>query len=151
MSRPHKVRSPIRDLREIIEKKQHEFARSLGISPGALKRIENNDLKLSRRVGYKIVFETGVDSRCLNGKLHTLRNYRGEQYTKEFYKAWKDRDYGDPKTAAKLAAQWLTWVIEILLRASLSGYGRKMRLVYAEITETLERCSVDFDLKRPIN
>src|SRR5262249_10316358 len=82
---PRAVRqkSPIRDLRGIINKSQCEFARSLGISPSALKRIENNDLALSRRVAYKIELEAGIDRQALlRGRLRTIE---GQQYTAPFY------------------------------------------------------------------
>lgn len=151
MPRKPKTKHPIRALREIIGKSQREFAHSLGISPSALKRIENGTLKLSLRVRRKIVYETLIDSRCLNGELRTLRTWRGDQYTKEFYKRWKDGRGWQDEGAAKAAAQWLSWGIEILLRASVLGYRKKLRLVQAEIAATLERCSVDFDLQRPIN
>jgi len=150
MPRAPRVKSPIRDLRAIIGRTQREFAFSIGISPIALTRIENKTLALSPRVARKIVYETAVDPRCLNGKLRTLRTWRGEQYTKEFYKKWKDCHW-QSEGAAKAEARWLGWAIEILLRASVLGYRRKLQLVHAEIAAMLERCRVDFDLQHPIN
>src|SRR5262245_12587397 len=121
MPRPVRVRSAIRDLRAVIGKTQREFALSIGISPIALNRIENGTLALSRRVARKIVYETAIDPRCLNGKLRTLRNVRGEVYTKEFYKAWKEHYSWQDEAAAKVAADWLSEAMKILLRASVVG------------------------------
>jgi len=150
MSRPHRVNSPIRDLRTIIGKTQREFAHSLGISPSALKRIENKKLPLSPRVARKIVYETAVDPRCLTGELRTLRNWRGEQYTKEFYKAVKEVDPCSEEVIKKRAGL-LRVAIEVLLRASVFGYRKQMWHVYAEIAQTLDRCRIDFCLQRPID
>jgi transcriptional regulator with XRE-family HTH domain len=151
MPRLAKQKSPIRDLREIIQKSQRDFARLLGISPSAMKRIENNDLALSRLVARKIVYATAIDPRCLNGKLRTLRNVRGEEYTKDFYEAWKDHYSWQDEDAVKVAAGWLSGPMEILLRASVVGSKKRMWVVFAEIAETLDRCRVDFDLQRPID
>ena len=150
MPRPHRVQSPIRDLRAIIGKTQREFAHSIGISPIALTRIENGTLALSRRVAHKIVCETALDPRCLNGKLRTLRNRRGDVYTKEFYKAVKEVDPCSEEVIKKRVGL-LRGAIEVLLRASVFGYRKQMWHVYAEIAQTLDRCRVDFCLQRPID
>jgi transcriptional regulator with XRE-family HTH domain len=151
MPRPATVKSPIRDLRAIIGKTQREFAFSIGISPIALTRIENGTLKLSKSVVRKIVYETNVHPRCLNGKLRTLRNSIGERYTKEFYKLWKEKYSWQDEDAAKFYAGRLKSAIETLLQASVFGYRKKMWLVYGEIAEALNRCRVDFYLQRPTN
>jgi transcriptional regulator with XRE-family HTH domain len=150
MPRKPKTKHPIRDLREIIGKSQREFAHSLGISPSALKRIENNDLALSLRVARKIVYETAIDPRCLNGKLGTLRTVRGEQYTSEFYKAYKEHYSWQDEHMVKHLSGVLGSAMETLLQASVLGYRRILTQVSAEIAETLERCRVDFNLQRPI-
>jgi transcriptional regulator with XRE-family HTH domain len=151
MPRPARQKSPIRDLRAIIGKSQREFARSLGISPSALKRIENNDLGLSRKVALKIQLETAIDRRCLKGNLRTLRNVRGEQYTKEFYKAWKEHYSWQDEHMVKHLTGLLNSAMETLLQASVFGYRRRLSQVFAEIADALERCRVDFDLERPTN
>jgi transcriptional regulator with XRE-family HTH domain len=149
--RKPKTKHPIRNLRKIIRKSQREFALSIGISPSALKRIENHDLALSRRVARKIQYETAIDPRCLNGKLRTLRNVRGEKYTKEFYKAWKEHYSWQDEHMVKHLTGVLSGAMETLLQASVFGYRRRLWLVSAEITETLDRCRVDFDLQRPVD
>lgn len=149
--RQPKTKHPIRALREIIGKSQREFAHSLGISPSAMKRIENGDLALSGRVARKIVYETMIDPRCLNGKLRTLRNVKGEPYMNEYYKAWKEYDFWQDEHAVKHYARVLGSALETLLGASVFGYRRILLQVSAEIAETLERCRVDFDLQRPTN
>jgi transcriptional regulator with XRE-family HTH domain len=151
MPRKPKTKHPIRDLRKIIGKSQREFGLLIGISPSAMKRIENNDLAVSRLVTRKIVYATAIDPRCLNGKLRSLRNVRGEQYTKDFYEAWKDHYSWQDEDAVKVAAGWLSGPMEILLRASVVGSKKRMWTLFAEIAETLDRCRVDFDLQRPID
>ena len=150
MPRKPKTKHPIRALREIIGKSQREFAHSLGISPSALKRIENNDLALSARMARKIVCETAIDPRCLNGKLRTLRNLRGEPYTNEYYKAWKEYHFLQDEHVKHYTGV-LSLAMETLFAASVSGYRRILLQVYAEIAETLDRCRIDFNLQRPTN
>jgi transcriptional regulator with XRE-family HTH domain len=154
MPRPVRVKSRIRDLRAIIGKTQREFALSIGISPIALNRIENGTLRLSRRVAFKIVFETRVDPRCLYGKLRTLRTQAGEPYTLEFYNKWKDVSFFQDEQLKQEASMWATeWIggwADILFRASVLGYRKQMWQVCIEILDTLERCRIDFNLARPI-
>ena len=148
--RSARQKSPIRELRTIIGRTQREFAYSLGISPSALKRIENNDLALSPRVARKIFYETAVHPRSLNGKLRTLLSLEGKPYTLEFYKKWKENYPRQDEDTAKVAAGNLSSPTEILLRASVVGSKKRMWLVFTEIAETLDRCRVDFNLERPI-
>jgi transcriptional regulator with XRE-family HTH domain len=155
MPRPVRVKSRIRDLRAIIGKTQREFALSIGISPIALNRIENGSLALSRRVVFKILVETGVDPRCLYGKLRTLRTPAGEPYTLEFYNKRKDVFFFQDEQlkqeeATMLATEWIGGWADILLRASVLGYRKQMWQVWVEIVEMLERCRTDFNLARPI-
>lgn len=150
MPRTPKVKSPIRDLRAIIGKTQREFAFSIGISPIALTRIENGTLALSRRVARRIVCETAIDPRCLNGKLRTLRNRRGDVYTKEFYKAFKDTYSWQDEAAVKVAIERLSLPMETLLRASAVGSKKRLWSVFDEIADALDRCRIDFNLQRPI-
>ncbi len=149
--RKPKTKHPIRALREIIGKSQREFSHSLGISPSAMKRIENGDLALSGRVARKIVYETVIDPRCLNGKLRTLRNVRGEPYTNEYYKAWKEYDFWQNEHAVKHYTGVLSLAMETLLAASVFGYRKILLQISAEIAEALERCRIDFNLQRPTN
>jgi transcriptional regulator with XRE-family HTH domain len=151
MPRKPKTKHPIRDLRKIIGKSQREFGLSIGISPSAMKRIENNDLALSRRVARRIVYETAIDPRCLNGTLRTLRNGLGEQYTNKFYKAWKEHYSWQDEHRVKHLAGLLNSAVETLLQASVFGYRRRLWQVFAEIADALGRCRVDFDLERPTN
>jgi transcriptional regulator with XRE-family HTH domain len=152
MPREPKTKHPIRDLRKIIRKSQREFSLSIGISPSAMKRIENNDLALSRRVARKIQVETGIDPRSLLKAKGKLRTFSGEQYTTEFYKNWKkDFSWQDDEWTAVEAAKWLGSWIEILLRAATYGSKNRMRSVLNEIAETVDRCRVDFNLERPID
>lgn len=144
---PRAVRqkSPIRDLRGIINKSQCEFARSLGISPSALKRIENNDLALSRRVAHKIELEAGIDRRALlRGRLRTIE---GQQYRAPFYQAWKENYSWQSEDVAKAIASRL----EPLLVAAALASKRRMWQVLGEIFETLDRCRTGFNLQRPID
>jgi len=150
MPRPHRQKSPIRELRTIIGKTQREFARAIGISPSALKRIENNDLALSPRVARKILFETGLHFRSITGKLRTLRSLECKPYTLEFYKRWKENFPKQNEETAKVAVGNLSSPTEILLRASVVGSKKRMWLVFIEIAEALDRCRVDFNLERPI-
>ena len=145
MPRPARRKSPIRDLRAIIGKTQREFAHSLGISPSALKRIENNDLALTLRVACKIEVEAGVDRQSLlKGKLRTRE---GQEYTAGFYEYWKDmHSWQSEEVARALASR-----IETLLLASVVGSKKRMWQVMGEILETLDRCRTDFNLERPID
>jgi transcriptional regulator with XRE-family HTH domain len=147
MPRPVRQRSPIRELRAIIGKTQRGFAFSIGISPSALKRIENNDLGLSQRVARKIEIEAGADRQSLlKGRLRTIE---GTEYIAGFYEYWKNIHAFEGEEIASILASNL----EILLRAAVVASASKKRMwqVYAEIAETLDRCRVDFNLQRPIN
>jgi transcriptional regulator with XRE-family HTH domain len=142
--RPFRVKSRIRDLRTIIGKTQREFAFSIGISPIALNRIENDRLALSRRVAYKIEVEAGIDpDALLRGKLRTIG---GQEYTAAFYKWWKENDWQDENVAAAIASQ-----LAPLLVAAAVESKKRMRLVIGEILETLARCRTNFNLERPID
>jgi transcriptional regulator with XRE-family HTH domain len=143
--RAARQKSPIRDLRGIINKSQREFARSLGISPSALKRIENNDLALSRRVAYKIALEAGIDRQALlRGRLRTIE---GQQYTALFYQAWKENYSWQSEDVAKVIASGL----EPLLVAAAAASKKRMWQVLGEIHEALDRCRTRFNLQRPID
>ncbi|SRR5713101_6502177 len=147
MPRPARQKSPIRDLRGIIKKSQLEFAHSLGISPSALKRIENKNLALSRRVARKIEIEAGVDHRSLLKRKGKLRTIEGQEYTAGFYQFWKDQHSWQSEDVAKAIASRL----EPLLVAAAVASKKRMWLVIGEILETLDRCVTDFNLERPIN
>jgi transcriptional regulator with XRE-family HTH domain len=145
MPRPARQKSPIRDLRGIIKKSQREFARSLGISPSALKKIENHDLALSRRVARKIEIEAGVDRKSLlRGRLRTIE---GGAYTEAFYKAWKELYSWQDEEVAKVIASRM----EPLLVAAAGASTKRMWQVLGEVVETLDRCRTDFNLERPID
>jgi transcriptional regulator with XRE-family HTH domain len=144
MPRPATHKSPIRDLRKIIGKSQREFGLSIGVSPSAMKRIENNDLSLSRRVAYKIELEAGIDREAL--LRGTLRAKDGQQYTAPFYEFWKEVTWQDENVAAFFASR-----LEPLLVAAAVGSKKRMWLVIGEILETLDRCRTRFNLQRPID
>jgi transcriptional regulator with XRE-family HTH domain len=145
MPRPYKKKSPIRDLRTIIGKSQRNFAHSLGISPSALKRIENNDLALSRRVARKIEIEAGVDRQSL--LRGTLRTIEKQEYTARWYEAWKENHSWQSEEVAKVIASRL----EPLLVAAAGASTKRMWQVLSEILETLDRCRTDFKLERAID
>ena len=147
MPRKPKTKHPIRDLRKIIRKSQREFGLSIGISPSAMKRIENNDLALSRRVARKIQVETGIDPRSLLKRKGKLRTIEGQEYTAPFYEAWKENYSWQSEEVAKAVASR----IEILLLAAVVGSKKRMWQVLGEIIETLDRCRTDFNLERPID
>jgi transcriptional regulator with XRE-family HTH domain len=142
--RAARQKSPIRDLRGIINKSQREFARSIGISPSALKRIENNDLALSRRMARRIEVEAGIDRQALLKGI--LRTIEGQQYTAPFYEFWKDQTWQSEDVAKVIASR-----LEPLLLAAAVGSKKRMWLVIGEILETLERCRIRFNLQRPID
>jgi len=145
MPRPVRQRSPIRELRAIIGKTQREFAFSVGISPSALKRIENNDLALSRRVACRIGIEAGVDRQSLlKGRLRTIE---GQEYTAGFYEYWKDVCSWQSDGVAKVLASR----VEPLLLAAVVGSKKRMWQVMGVILETLDRCRTDFNLERPMD
>jgi transcriptional regulator with XRE-family HTH domain len=147
MPRPVRQKSTIRALRAIIGKTQREFAHSLGISPSALKRIENNNLALSWRVARKIQIETGIDPRSLLERKGKLRNIEGQEYTVKFYEAWKEMYTWQSEEVAKVIASR----IEPLLVAAAGASTKRMWQVLGEIIETLDRCRIDFKLERPID
>jgi transcriptional regulator with XRE-family HTH domain len=145
MPRKPKTKHPIRELRKIIGKSQKEFGLSIGITPSAMKKIENNDLKLSGRVARKIQIEAGVDSSALlKGR---LRAFEGQEYTAGFYEYWKDmHSWQSEDIAEAIASQ-----ARILLLAAVVGSKKRMWNVIGEIIETLDRCRTDFNLERPID
>jgi len=148
MPRQPSKKSPIRQLRAIIGKTQSEFAKSIGVSPSALKRIENKDLKLSRKIAQRIEAEAGADkTKLLSGQ---LRDVLGKTYTAQFYAKWKKhRTYQDPAIASEHAKR-LGWWIEILLRASAVGSKRRLWQVRDALYDALSTCYSDFDLQRPV-
>ena len=147
MPRKPKTKHPIRDLRKIIGKSQREFGLSIGISPSAMKRIENNDLALSRRVARKIQIETGIDHRSLLKRKGKLRTIEGQEYTAPFYEAWKEEYSWQSEEVAKAIAGRM----EPLLVAAAVGSKKRMWQVLNEIIDTLARCRADFNLERPID
>jgi len=110
-----------------------------------MKRIENNDLALTRRVARKIQVETGIDPRSLlKGK---IRPIEGQEYTAEFYKYWKDiHSWQSEEIARALASK-----VETLLLAAVEGSKKRMWNVMGEIFEALDRCRTDFNLERPMD
>ena len=90
MPRKPTQKHPIRDLRVIIQKSQKSFAQTIGINPGTLKRIENNDLKLSRKIATRIFAETGADiDSLLRGELRpAVRAKLEPEYSEKFYRRW---------------------------------------------------------------
>lgn len=148
MPRKPTEKHPIRDLRNIIGKTQRGFAKTLGIYPGTLKRIENNSLKLSRKIAIRIQGETGINvEKLLGGK---LRDELERKYTMEFYKKWKDLHFKQSEKIAKERAAALAWWIEILLRASVVGSKRRLWQVVATLVQTIDECCSDFDLRGPV-
>ena len=148
MPRKPTEKHPIRDLRKIIGKTQYDFAKTLGIYPGTLKRIENNNLKLSRKIAIRIQAETGINvERLLDGK---LRDELGRKYTAEFYKEWKEVHFRQSEKIAKKTAAALAWWIKILLRASVVEYKRRLWQVVATLVQTIDECCSDFGLRGPV-
>jgi DNA-binding XRE family transcriptional regulator len=142
MPRKPTQKNPIRDLRGIIQKSQKAFAQIIGINPGTLKRIENNDLDLKRRIAARIFAETGANvDHLLRGQ---LRDEFGRKYTDDFYAKWKERylraDESYAKGSAIRFARWL----EILLR----GAARKRRFwqVLGTLNEAMNECCEKFGL-----
>jgi len=146
MPRAPTKKSPIRQLRKIIgNKTQIGFARSLGISGSALKRIENQDLRLTRKIALRIFAETGANlEKLLAGK---LRTENGEKYTSEFYKKWKERWTNQNEAIAIDRAKALGWWTKILFRASVVGSRRRLWQVWRTVADAIEDCARDFDLR----
>ena len=148
MPRKPTEKHPIRDLRKIIGKTQCGFAKTLGIYPGTLKRIENNSLNLTPKIAIRIQAETGINvEKLLDGK---LRDELGRKYTAEFYKKWKEVHFRQSEKIAKQRAAALAWWIEILLRASVVGSKRRLWQVVATLVQTIDECCSDFDLRAPV-
>ena len=148
MPRPATQKHPVRDLRKIINKTQVAFARSIGISPGGLKRIENNDMDLSPRYALRIFAETGASAEKLReGK---LRTESGKKYAAEFYKKWKERWFNQSEAIAIDAAKGLAGWIEILFRASAVGSRRRLWQVWRTLGDAIDDCARNFDLRGPI-
>jgi hypothetical protein len=148
MPRPATQKHPVRDLRKIIKKYQIAFAKSIGISPGGLKRIENNDMDLSRRIALRIFAETGANAeKLLAGK---LRAENGEKYTVEFYEKWKKRWFNQSEAIAIDTAKGLAGWIEILFRASVVGSRQRLWQVWRTLADAIDDCAGDFDLRAPI-
>jgi len=148
MPRPATQKHPVRDLRKIIGKTQVAFARSIGISPGGLKRIENNDMDLSPRFALRIFAETGASAEKLReGK---LRTESGKKYTAQFYEKWKERVFKQNEAIAIDTAKGLSGWIEILFRASVVGSRRRLWQVWRTLADATDDCARDFDLRGPI-
>jgi DNA-binding XRE family transcriptional regulator len=146
MPRKPTQKNPIRDLRAIINKSQKAFAQIIGINPGTLKRIENNDLKLSRKIAMRIWAETGADSDdLLRGELRVSLRKRFEgEYSDKFYASWKERHLRADEETVKERTTALAWWVEVLLRAS----ARKRRFwqVLGTLNETVDECCKNFGL-----
>jgi hypothetical protein len=151
MPRPARFKSPVRDLRTLLEKTQKQFAEAIGVSAVCVERVENRRLGLSRRIRRLIQFETGIDPGCLTGKLRKLRNRKGEPYTKEFYKLWQDRYSWQDEHMIEHFSGVFSEAIKTLLQASVRGHRRRLWQVAAEIAETLDQCRADFNLQQPTN
>jgi DNA-binding XRE family transcriptional regulator len=144
MPRKPTQKHPIRDLRGIIQKSQKDFAQIIGINPGTLKRIENNDpkLKLKRRIAARIFAETGANvDHLLRGQ---LRDEFGRGYTGDFYARWKKRYLRADESYAKASATRFARWLEVLLR----GAARKGRFwqVLGTLNEAMDECREDFGL-----
>jgi len=148
MPRPATQKHPVRDLRKIINKTQVAFARSIGISRGGLKRIENNDMDLSPRYALRIFAETGASTEKLQqGK---LRTENGKKYTAEFYEKWKERVFNQNEAIAIDTAKGLAGWIEILFRASVVRSRRNLWQVWRTLADATDNCARDFNLRGPI-
>ena len=142
MPREPTQKHPIRDLRAIIQKSQKAFAQTIGINPGTLKRIENNDLPLSRKIAMRIFSETGTNvDHLLRGQ---LRDELGRGYKDDFYAKWKKRYLRADEGTAKERTTAFAWWVEVLLRAA----ARKRRFwqVLGTLNETLDECRTTFGL-----
>jgi len=145
MPRKPTQKHPIRDLRKLIGKSQCGFAQTIGINPGKLKRIENNDLALSPKIARRIRLEAGVDDKqLLAGR---LRSVWGDKYTLRHHEQWKSRYFQQDEQIAKTEAMKLAPLIDILFRASV----KRSRLwqVSEAMIEALNECVEGFDL-RPV-
>src|SRR5439155_3753099 len=136
MPRKPTQKHPIRDLRAIIQKSQKAFAQMIGINPGTLKRIENNDpkLKLSRRIATRIFAETGADiDSLLRGKLRPAVRAKFEpEYSENFYRRWKEEHFRADEQTAKEGTDSFAWWAGVLLRAAV----RKRR--FWQVLQTLK-------------
>jgi transcriptional regulator with XRE-family HTH domain len=151
MPRKPTQKHPIRDLRAIINKSQKAFAEIIGINPGTLKRIENNDLKLSRKIATRIFAETGADiDSLLRGELRPAYRAKLErEYSENFYRRWKEQHFRADEETAKEGTDSFAWWAGVLLRASVRK--RRFWQVLQTLKETLNECRGDFGLAAHID
>ena len=142
----------VRKLRRIMGKKftQEAFAREIGVSAIAIKRIENGSLKLSPIMKARIMWATGVDPDSLDSGEPRLI---GVPYTPELYQghreALRTREPGETKVklssweiAERHAAQR---EMEALIDAA--AYDNKFQVVLFLWHDWLNKVIGEFDLK----
>jgi len=151
MPRKPTKKHPIRDLRAIIDKSQKGFAQTIGINPGTLKRIENNDLKLSRKIATRIFAETGADiDSLLRGELRpAVRAKLEREYSEKFYSRWKEQHFRADEETAREGTESFAWWAGVLLRASVRK--RRFWQVLQTLKEMLNECRGDFGLAAHID
>ena len=132
-------------------KTQRAFAQTIGIKPGTLKRIENNDRRLTRKVAARIFAETGADiESLLRGKLRPAYRAKFEpEYTENFYRCWKEQHFQANEQIAREGTDSFAWWAGALLQASVRK--RRFWQVLQTLIETLDECCKNFGLTAHID
>jgi len=142
----------VRKLRRIMGKKftQEAFARQIGVSAIAIKRIENGSLKLSPIMKARIMWATGVDPDSLDSGEPRLV---GVPYTPELYESHREalRTRELHETKVKLSsweiAKKHTAQREMEALIDAAAYDNKFQVVLFLWHDWLNKTIGEFDLK----
>jgi len=150
MPRKPRFSHPVRQVRTCLGHSQQSFAKLVGCSSITVQRIENGNLKLSKKLAYKISEATAANARSLLSRgSASAMDMGGEPYSKASLEFLKNVL---PITEDELRfyLHKLVNYLELLLIASNRAGKFKTYGVNAAVQESFSKIAEDFSLEESI-
>ena len=149
MPRKSHSQHPLNALRRTLGLSQTALARLIGVTPCAVKRIENGRLKISRDFVARLFLATGSVILETPGGLRTI-TWTGERYTRQSFELWKAELQPNSAVASALSAQLVRWIEILMLASARPGAGKTVQVFHA-VLQSLQSISEQFKMHNHID
>ena len=152
MSNSTTPRQKLKNLRDVIEKSQSQFAAMIGVSKHTIISVENKRNQLSPGLAQKIYLATGAN---LHPDVMHWVAVPEENYTKKDFDEWRSNFFpSDDKTARAQFDRlkfWVELVFRAAVRSNVAQNRDRLPAVCLSLIEWLENTSKEFKLGSEID